>query len=261
MPFKLLGRVEGVRYQKAATCVVSLQCDIPREHLETFKRVTSIDVTDRDYHSRPDVQHKRRIKSGSLYESVCDESGSMRDVSLQCDIARRYLEYAKRVSSVDVVDVDYHETPTIHEKRRIRRNPFHFHDFSKSISSIELTGSRKRKGRLTPLAKKNLFRISEFLDKEVKVDEDTEENSCFEAGQTTESNLSDFVVETEESCNSKPLFCHFQNNSPNVRVGNLDIDELAKKYAASNATSCDHPPKKRRLYISSSSDNDDSQLG
>ena len=189
-----------------------------------------------------------------------EENASTRDVSLQCDILRGHLETSKRVSTLDVADLDYQSTSAIRDKRRIKRSPFEFDDISRSISTLEAKmrsrSSKKNESHLTPFVKKNLFSLSQFHDDEVQVNEDTEENSGVDQSQSTGSNLSDFIVQAEPSCNSKPLFHQFPSNSPNVRIGNMDINEYAKKFVVPSASSCEHPKKRRRLYISSSSDSE-----
>ena len=315
VPFVTDSLFEGQRDETTSTHVVSLQCDIPREHLETSKRVPSLDVADVDYPPRPAIRDKGRMKRDMLFGGGSNENASTSHVSVQCDILRGQLETSERVSCLDVVDYPprpairdkgrmkrdmlfgggsnenastshvsvqcdilrgqletservschdvadpcYYQTPAILKKRRIKRNPFEFNEISSSISTIEskmgLSSSMMEERQLTLSVKKNLFRKSEFFDLEVKVNEDTDELG-FDPSQTTASNLSDFIVEGEPSCNSKLVYNQYPSNSPNVRIGKLDINKLAEKYEASRASSCGHPKKRRKLYISSSSDSD-----
>ena len=259
VPFVTDSLFEGQRDETTSTHVVSLQCDIPREHLETSKRVPSLDVADVDYPPRPAIRDKGRMKRDMFVGGGSNENASTSHVSVQCDIVRGQLETSERVSCHDVADPCYYQTPAILKKRRIKRNPFEFNEISSSISTIEskmgLSSSMMEERQLTLSVKKNLFRKSEFFDLEVKVNEDTDELG-FDPSQTTASNLSDFIVEGEPSCNSKLVYNQYPSNSPNVRIGKLDINKLAEKYEASRASSCGHPKKRRKLYISSSSDSD-----
>ena len=201
-----------------------------------------------DYHPRLAIRGKR-MSNGNA--STCH-------VSVQCDILRRHLETSRRVSCLDVADFSFDKTPTTLEERRMKKNPFEFNEISSSISTIEAKmglSSGMNERQLTPSVKKNLFRKAEFLDAEAKVNEDTD-NSCFDPTQSAGSNLSDFIVEAEASGSGKLLYHQFPSNSPNVRIGKLDINKLAEKYEVSSASSCDHPKKRRKLYISSSSDRD-----
>ena len=251
---------EGLRDKSASRCDVSLQCDIPTGHLEISKRASSLDISDHDYYHSSPIQDNPRIIRDGIFEGLREENASTRDVSLQCDILRGHLETSKRVSTLDVADLNYQSTSAIGDKRRIKRSPFEFDDISRSISTIEAKmrsrSSIKNESHLTPFVKKNLFSLSQFHDDEVQVDEDTEENSGGDQNQTTGS-LSDFIVQAEPICNTKPLFHQFPSKSPNVRIGNImDINEYAKKFVVPSASSCEHPKKRRRLYISSSSDSE-----
>ena len=98
--------------------------------------------------------------------------------------------------------------------------------------------------------KRKLFNISDFYDSQVSADGESD-NSLDNYLESHDAEQNSFI---DDSTNFSKDFIVDPGNSPNVRVGNLDLNQLAKKYIPSSASSSNHPRK--RLYISSSSDSD-----
>ena len=106
--------------------------------------------------------------------------------------------------------------------------------------------------RLTPSVKKNIFRLSNFYDRELKVDQVSGEDSDFDLVSNADSDVSDLIDNTEQAFNRKIPKHAFPILSHVVRIGRIDIIDFERKYLRANK----HPRKKIILSISSSSNSD-----
>ena len=126
---------------------------------------------------------------------------------------------------------------------------------NKSISTQEISKRikkrRKRARRSAPSVNKIFFRLSNFYDREVKVDQVSGEDSDCDPVSDADCDLSDFIDDTEQVFHRRIPKHAFPMLSPGVRIGRMGIKDFERKYL-----SADNPRKKIRLSISSSSDSD-----
>lgn len=82
--------------------------------------------------------------------------------------------------------------------------------------------------------KRNLFKVSNFLDDKVKVD--NEETSSVDVPCSDDNNdISDLIDDGQDAAFDRPKFTDFGHTSPLNRIGKINMNDFASRYCKSQS--------------------------
>ena len=210
-------------------------------------------------HKELSRMNKRDYDQLSININVFEETYPEELRSINSLVTFTHVPYLQSTLINKEDDNRHHLTPNHDNNSKLQANLFSLDAISRSLSTIEVqmrTRGQKRSTQSPALPKRNLFTLSNFYDTEVKVDDHDEHNSSSESITNCDKSIADFIDDTDLIDHGEPSVHNFQLNSPRIRIGKVDLDDIAKKYISSSENVIKRSKKRKRFFISSSSDSE-----